>query len=310
MRKIVVLLLILTIVFSGCSKKEDKKSDNDVQKPPEVLATLEESLLTLMGKIDIAPSINNAIEDKKKNEALAEQKELQLAQASEHRLPEDDKKETNEEKEAKSIKIASYTQNSVIFNMLKSENIKEITDLDKQEVPLKLQMVWDDIKKDLQKIHKSWNELKSKMGSVPVEKERYDAFESNLNALTDSVNKYDILNSLIYANTLTSYLADFKNYYKNLVSNDVDKMKYSVRKSALLTSMSDYDNAIKTIDASLELLSQKSNKIYSKDKELFLKLKYSLEDIKKSILAKDLKLLNIKAPIAIENINQIKNIQE
>lgn len=310
MKKIIISLMCLILIFSGCAKKEEaKKPEDQVPKQPEVLSSLEQDILTLMGKIDLTPSINNALEEKKKNEEIAQQKEFIIAKESEDRLSEQDRPKTSEEKEAKSVKISGFTENAIIYNMLKSENIKAITELESEDVPSKLEESWMSIKKDLVKIHKSWNDLESKMADVPVGKESIESFENNLTLLTDSINKYDIFNSLVYANNLTKYTSEFKNYFKSPTNNDTDKMTYSIRKAALLTSLGNFDEAVSTVNATLETIDSKSSTIMQKDKEAFLKLKNSLDDLKKSIETKDLKLMNIKAPIVIENINTLKDIK-
>lgn len=310
MKKIIISLICLILIFSGCAKKEEsKKTENQVPKQPEVLSTLEQDILTLMGKIDLTPSINNALEEKKKNETIAQEKELIIAKESEDRLSEKDRPKTPEEKEAKNIKISSFSENAIIYNMLKSENIKNITELESEDIPSKLEESWMDIKKDLIKIHKSWNELESKISEVPVGKESIDSFENNLTLLTDSINKYDVSNSLVYANNLTKYTSEFKNYFKSSSNNDTDKMTYSIRKAALLAILGNFDEATTTINSTLESVNSRSSSMISKDKEGFLKLKNSLDDLKKSIETKDIKLMNIKAPIVIENITSMKDVK-
>lgn len=306
MKKLIISSICLLLIFSGCAKKEEsKKTENQVPKQPEVLSSIEQNILILMGKIDLTSSINDAIEEKKKNESIAQEKELIIAKESEDRLSEKDRPKTSEEKEAKKVKISSFTENAIIYNILKAENIKDITELENEDIPTKLEEHWMDIKKDLVKIHKSWNELESKISSISINKEAIEGFESNLTLLTDSINKYDIFNSLIYANNLTKYTSDFKNYFKSPTDNDINKISYSIRKTALLSSMENFDEAIKTLDNISEIIDSKGVNMLSKNKEKFLKLKYSLEDLKKSVELKDLKLMNIKGPIVVENINSL-----
>ncbi len=310
MRKFAILFLCVCFLFSGCAKKEEKQAENSMPKEPEVLSSLEESILTLMAKVDMMPSMNKALEEKKKDEAIVQQKELLLADVSNDRLSEKDRSKPPEEKEMKQIKISDFTQDTILYDILKSENIKDINELEKGEIPSKLEESWMDVKKDLIKIHKSWNELEAKMVDVPVEKEAMDNFENNLNLLTSSIDSYDIFNSLVYANNMSKYTADFKTYFKSPTNNDIDKMKYSIRKVVLLAQMKEFEEAIKSLDTTVQMVPMKGDKMYSKDKEIYLKLKYSLEDLKKSIENKDLKLMAIKAPIVIENINETENIKE
>ncbi|SHH21897.1 hypothetical protein [Tepidibacter thalassicus] len=309
MKKTVIIVLSLLLLLNGCTKTEQKKSENTTPKEPEVLSTLQKDILTLMAKIDLIPSVNKALEEKKKLDQIAYQKEKELSDVSNDRLSEKDRKKTEEEIEKEKVKISSFIENTNIYTALKAEDIKEINKLDQEDLKYKLEDYWLDIKKDLFNIHREWNNLQAKMNEVPIEKEYIENFENNLNLLTTSISNYDIFNSLIYSNNLTKYISDFKNYFKTLKNNDIDKMKYSIRKAILLANMNNFDESIKTLTNTSEILNSKAD-MYSKDKEKFLKLKFSLQDLKKSIENKDLKLMKIKAPIAIENINQIIDKKE
>ncbi|SHJ86014.1 hypothetical protein [Tepidibacter formicigenes] len=309
MRKIIVISLFLLLILNGCAKPEEKKSESNIPKQPEILTTLQEDIITLMAKIDLMPSINKALEEKKKLDQISYQKEKELSDISNDRLSEKDRKKTEEELEKEKVKISSFIEDTNIYTSLKAEDIKSVNELEKEDLKYKLEDYWMDVKKDLFNIHKGWNELQAKMNTVPIEKDYIDNFENNLNLLTTSISNYDIFNSLVYCNNLTKYISDFKNYFKTPTDNDVDKMKYSVRKAVLLANMNSFDESIKTLTTTSESINAKAD-MYSKDKEKFLKLKLSIEALKKSIESKDLKLMKIKAPIAIENLNQMMQKKE
>ncbi|WP_099190031.1 hypothetical protein [Tepidibacter mesophilus] len=303
MRKTISILLFFVLILTGCSKPEEKKSESTLPKEPKTLQTLQDNVLTIMAKIDLMPSINTAIENRNKLMEISFQKEKELASLSEDRLPEKDREKTPEDMEKDTVKISNYIINTNIYPSLLVEDIESINKLEKDKLKSKLEEYWLDIDKDLVDIHKDWNTVQSSMSEVSADPEQIKNFETNLNSLTDSVAKYNIFDSLIYANNMTKYLSSFKQYFKTNTNNDIDIAKYSVRKIVLLCDMENYEEALTTVNNISELVNSNAQ-TYSKEKEKFAKLKYSMQSLQKSIENKNLKLVQINAPIVISNLNE------
>ncbi|OPJ55257.1 hypothetical protein [Alkalithermobacter paradoxus] len=309
MKKLAVLFLCIILISACQPKKEEKEKESSLPKQPEVIQVLSTDLLILMAKIDIIPSTNMALEEKKKNDQKAAQKEKEISDVSDDRLAEKDRKKHDEEKIK--VKISSFTlDNSTLYELLKKENIKEINELENEDLPFEIDEWWHKIKKEVNKIHETWNEVQAKLTSVSVSEDLTEKFESDLISLTKSIEEHSVLDSLVYANNLTKYMSDFKMYYKSPTNNTVEKMKYSVRKAVLLCHLNRFDEAIQTLDSIMEDLNKMSQAIQKENKDTFFKIKYAIEDLKKSIEDKDLKIINIKAPILINNLNEIKTIKD
>ncbi|KXZ40520.1 hypothetical protein SAMN05661008_00782 [Alkalithermobacter thermoalcaliphilus JW-YL-7 = DSM 7308] len=307
MKKIAALLLCI-VLLSGCQQNNEKKDDS-LPKQPEEIQALSNDLLILMGKIDLIPSTNMAISEKKKNDLIAQNKEKEISDLSNDRLSEEDRKKHEEEKIK--VSISSFTlENSIIYELLKKENIKRVNDLDKKDLPFTIEQAWLDIKRDVVDIHGSWNEVKAKLDSVSIEDSIIENFENNLASLTKSVDEMKVLDSLVYINNLTKYIADFNIHYKSLVNPHIERMKYSIRKAVLLSHLGRFDEALQTLENVSDDLNKVSQAIQKEDKDAFLKIKYSIEDLKKAVQSQDLKMINIKAPIVIDNLNQVKTIKD
>ncbi|MEJ8553963.1 hypothetical protein [Tepidibacter sp. Z1-5] len=303
MRKIISILLFFVLILSGCAKPAEKTSGSTLPKEPKTLQTLQDSILTIMAKIDLMPSINNAIETRNKLTEISFQKEKELASLSESRLPEADKLKTPEDIEKDKVKLSSHIINTCIYPSLLAEDIDDLNKLEKEPLKFKLEEYWLDINKDLVDIHKDWNSLQASMSEVSADPEYIKNFETNLNSLTDSIGQYNIFDSIVYSNNMTKYLSSFRQYFKTYTNNDIDNAKYSVRKAVLLCDMESYEEALTTITSISELLNSKAD-IYSKEKEKFAKLKYSIQALQKSIENKNLKLVQINAPIVISNLSE------
>ncbi|CAH2215002.1 hypothetical protein [Tepidibacter aestuarii] len=303
MRKIISILLFFVLILSGCTKQEEKTSESTLPKEPKTLQTLQDSILTIMAKIDLMPSVNNAIETRDKLIEISFQKEKELASLSEDRLPEKDKLKTPEDIEKDKVKLSTHIMDTCIYPSLLVEDIENINKLEKDPLKFKLEEYWLDVNKDLVDIHKEWNNLQASMSTISADPEQIKNFETNLNALTDSIGQYNIFDSLVYCNNMTKYLSSFRQYFKTFTNNDINVAKYSVRKAVLLCDMENYEEALTTINNLSELLNSKAE-TYSKEKEKFTKLKYAIQSLQKSIESKNLKLVQINAPIVISNLNE------
>ncbi len=303
MRKIISILLFFVLILSGCAKPEEKTPESTLPKEPKTLQTLQDSILTIMAKIDLMPSVNNALETKNKLIEMSFQKEKELASVSEDRLPEKDKQKTLEDMQKDKVQLSSHIIDTCIYPSLLAEDIDDINKLEKDPLKFKLEEYWLDINKDLVDIHKTWNNLQASMSEVSADPEYIKNFETNLNSLTDSIGQYNIFDSLVYSNNMTKYLSSFRQYFKTHTNNDIDVAKYSLRKVVLLCDMENYDEALTTITSISELLNSKAE-TYSKEKEKFAKLKHSIQALQKSIENKNLKLVQINAPIVISNLNE------
>lgn len=303
MKKIISILLFFVLILSGCAKQEEKTSESTLPKEPKSLQTLQDSMLTIMAKIDLMPSINDAIETRDKLIEISFQKEKELASMSEDRLAEDDKPKTPEDMEKDKVKLSNHIKNTNIYPSLLAEDVDDLNKLEKEPLKFKLEEYWLDINKDLVDIHKEWNSLQASMSKVSADSEYIKNFEKNLNSLTDSVAQYNIFDSIVYCNNMTKYLSSFRQYFKTYTNNDIDIAKYSIRKSVLLCDMENYEEALTTITTVSELLNSKAE-TYSKEKEKFAKLKYSIQALQQSIENKNLKLVQINSPIVIANLNE------
>lgn len=305
MRKIISILLFFVLILSGCAKSEEKTQESSLPKEPKSLQSLQDSILTIMAKIDLMPSINDALETRNKLIDTSLKKEKELASLSESRLPEKDKQKTPEDMEKDKVKLSSHIVNTNIYQSLLAEDIQDINKVEKDPLKFKLEEYWLDINKDLVDIHKNWNNLQASMIVVSADPEYIKSFETNLNSLTDSIAQYNIFDSLIYCNNMTKYMSSFRQYFKTYINTDIDVAKYSIRKAVLLCDMENYEEALTTVSKISELLNSK-NETYSKQKEKFAKLKYSIQALEKSIESKNLKLVQINAPIVISNLNEFK----
>jgi len=303
MKKIISILLFFVLILSGCAKEEEKTSESTLPKEPKSLQKLQDNMLTIMAKIDLMPSINDAIATRDKLIEISFQKEKELASMSESRLPEEDKLKTPEDMQKDKVKLSSHIKNTCIYPSLLAEDVEDLNKLEKEPLKFKLEEYWLDINKDLVDIHKEWNSLQAGISEVSADTEYIENFETNLNSLTDSIGQYNIFDSIVYCNNMTKYLSSFRQHFKTFINNDIDIAKYSVRKAVLLSDMENYEEALTTVTSISELLNSKTE-IYSKEKEKFTKLKLSIQALQKSIENKNLKLVQINAPIAISNLNE------
>ncbi len=294
-KKITSLILIL-IVLIGCSPSSQKPSqqgDSDSKTPevPKVLEEMEIKLLEVMYAIDSMPGIEKSIEEKQK----AKQEEEEETEV-------DQKKEEKEEAASKGIDLEMLVEeNAVIIPLLKEVEI-ESTVIDIMQPPDNTDKHWYDINGTVSDIHRSWNVLEPQLQEVKVSKSLTEEFESHLDDTTDIIATKNIEESLMGLNLLTSYMADFRSYFKAKVPGEVYKAQYLIRETVLFASVDEFDKAMASTNKAKELGDGLRPRIIEmKGEDVAHKYQLSIEDLQQQLKNSNFPLTKVKGAIVVKN---------
>lgn len=183
----------------------------------------------------------------------------------------------------------------------------------KQEKPLlesKPQVNWEEAFKNVEEIHKEWNDYIAEAAKNGVSKSNIDGFSNNLDDLTGYISVKDRVPALLAANSLTLYIANFWMSYDGKVPPDVKRLKHYVRNIIYYSYIPDWPSAEKNMNISKNLF-QSIRTVSDKEKQdLINKVDYSIQELDRVVKRKNPSLIKIKGKLVADNIIDLEKQME
>ena len=167
---------------------------------------------------------------------------------------------------------------------------------------------WQQMDKKIEEIHKNWNDYEPEGAKKGVAAEKVDNFRLSLNLLTKAIEERNIREIYDYGSQSMLSLGSIISLYRDDIGGEVNKIKYGTYQA--------YINSLegKNIKASdlLRGLEEDIDKIrlkFEKDDvkvKIIEKFNLSIEDMRKALSDKSVKLIRIKKDIIIDNLGEIE----
>lgn len=166
---------------------------------------------------------------------------------------------------------------------------------------------WREVDKKLEEIHTSWNQYEVESMDKGANQQKGEGLKKNLNDFTIAVASRKIKDIYDAGSRVHNALAVYFDLYKDEISGDLSRIKYSAYKAYLQAQEGNNEEADKLL-AGTEEYTARIRKNLKEDKVKDLeKLSLSLTDMKMALSENNMELLKIKLDIIIENIMTLKD---
>lgn len=287
MKKIIFTIFIFNLLIFSTSCKKEKNIENQIKKensiPKELIAMVE----------NIDKTEEKLLEIKKE---LEKPVELEIQKEKEQMI--------------KKIQAVKNPQE----NTSKVENELKTVETHRE----KIEKMWNSLEKLIEETHTQSNNYKIKAIEEKADSTKVQKFEEDLNNLTIYIENKDILNAFISNNNMyddSSYFISLHNDYKA----QTKALKYYINRVYIFGLKSEWSEAIKGINdlesQYSEMLKESNKEIKEKEKPTnddkkkeknLEKLKLSIDSLKQSLDKKDIKLLEIKRSIVVNDLEKVK----
>lgn len=284
-------IMLMTIFFTlstvGCRGNEEKQVEvNDQQIIPKHLDELLSSTEELEEKLE------------KIKEESEKTQEIEIQKVKENMIEEIEKQMKGEDGE-ESVGV-------------KPESIAKSVETQEE----KIYKIWTELNNQVEKLHEQWNLYKVEAVEDKADQDRIEEFEEKLNNLTISINNQDYVQTLTNTNEVYNISSYFTSIY-NKYESDILKLRYFVNRAYIIGLKEDWDR----IDEGLNQVESQYKEVFKEfNKELdekisedekqkqeleLEKLDLSIQSMTQSAAKQDVKLLDIKKNIVIENIKTV-----
>ncbi|MGE5328316.1 MAG: hypothetical protein ACM3KR_02265 [Deltaproteobacteria bacterium] len=307
---IFLIVIIITVMFSGCPDQEQKQQQGDTQKSSNEGQSNEEQkkdstkLKKIDGDVQKMLAMFSGIPEEKlqKEEGQGQQQESQGSdqQGGQSGQSEGNQSEQGSQTGSQQSQSSGQQQEAQTNNKQKEKSI-----LVTQE-PIK----WEQALMDVQKIHMQWNDYMPQAAKDGVSKNNIDIFDNTLNQLTNLIIMKKKEEAVISANNLAFSLINFWVYYKVDFPIDVLKLKYHIRNIIFFSAVNKWDivsqnyNLTKSLFQTLRATSEKEQQ------EKINKIDFSLLDLEKVIKMKDYPLIRLKGKLVLDNLSELEKKNE
>lgn len=284
-----IFLIFIILTLASCARQSDvpEPKPDESQLPIQTLEEFEIELINLMSQVDLVPYYQKQIAAKKKKE--------------------EEEKQGQKEGQNKEFKPVPVTSNDVLLMEILEQEKPDSFRKEEKEIPDDIVFIWHDINEGINKLHQKWNDLEPELEKNRVSAETISQFDNTLNSLTVSSTENKYLETLLKANTLTGYIAEFIQEFNDDVLAAIFSIKYHARKIVLDIANNNYQNIDKEIEAIKSAGKTLATELEKKNsKELAEKLKISVTDLERALPRKDVNIVKIKASILVKNITAIQ----
>ncbi|HHV46539.1 MAG TPA: hypothetical protein GXX53_06545 [Tissierellia bacterium] len=165
---------------------------------------------------------------------------------------------------------------------------------------------WREVDKKLEEIHTSWNQYEAENKEKGATQQKGEELKTNLNDFTVAVANREIRDIIDAGSKVHNSLAVFFDMYKDEISGDLSRVKYSAYRAYLYAQEGNIEEASKLLTSAEEHISRvRKNLEEDKVKDLE-KLSLSIADMKLALNKNNMELLKIKLDIIVENIKVLK----
>ncbi|QQY79312.1 hypothetical protein EDD65_106113 [Keratinibaculum paraultunense] len=265
-KKIILIILLMSLLFTACTNKGEKKStkvENKDKAPKDLISILDEldKILVLVDEIEEISKLTDL--------------EYESLNEKDKKTKEDEEKQKKEEQKE-----------------------DEISDRD-----VELLKLWNNLGDKIDKVHNDWNNYEIESRKKSPSDEKSESVKNNLNYITTMIENRDIMGILDATSKSLLSLAYFCDLYKDDISGDLYRIKHYVLQAYLNPDMG--KEILNNTQDSILTLRQKLEKDKDKLKKVD-KLDLSIKDMGNSLNINSPKLLKNKKEIIFKNIDSLK----
>lgn len=171
----------------------------------------------------------------------------------------------------------------------------------------KLLDTWEKIDKKIEDTHNKWNEYEAEGLKKGISLEKAEKFKNSLNSLTKSIENRRILGIYDYGSQSMGNLAPMFELYKDEVWGEINKLKNYTYQAYIRAIQGKEKEASKVLDSSEEEINKIRLKLGKDEGKIKVldNVRLSIEDMKKALNEKSLKLTRIKKDIIIKNLEEV-----
>jgi hypothetical protein len=318
-KKLGLALIIINILFCGCSNKGSNKEDTSPKqkqlgteeegdKIPEQLESIEKSIESIIKTLD-----GPAVEVKRRGEQ--EEPEDREQQDIDNKKPQNndkmqnpDKQQNDKSQEEDQSNQGKQQDEGQQNNQGENGENKEQAFTAKgdkaQEDP------WKDIDKVINRLHYQWNSYKPMAVKKNANSNLTDGFSSALNSLTNTVISKNKTNTLLAASYLYSFVPDLYALYKTQTSPEIKRIRYYTRNAILNAMTANWEQADTDMSNLKSTWNIYKNLIPGEQQEQSSQLDYSIYELENVIKEKNQPLCDIKGRVIISNIQALEDAME
>jgi len=320
-KKYWMVSLIISLIFSGCSSKENNKKNNENPQAkqqqlgsqtqedeiPQQLESLENNIEKVILTLD-GPAIELK-KEKQQNQGKKGSEKEQGEQGTQDRKQSEeknDKSKENEESEKEESKNKKDENKET-----QDEGSKEgSTDGKKQPTPTGMEEEkedpWKEIDKIINTLHYQWNSYLPLAAKKNAGRNLIDGFSTALNSLTDTVISKNKTNTLLAASYLYAYIPDFYSLYRAETSPEIKRVRYYTRNAMLNAMTANWEQADSDMSNLKNVWNLYKNIVPEEQRELSSQLDYSIQEFEKVLSEKNQPLCDIKGRVVMSNIQALE----
>lgn len=224
---ICIISVVMIFNLTSCAQRKPisipSKNKEEENKPPKELDTLNKA-------VEKMETTLLEMHERSKKPLFIQQSEIQ-------KQNEKNKKKEEQQSESSSGSLESSGQQSQ-----KSSQIELVSPEEKlleakyeiQQMQLQVERAnmeqFEQIKKDVLKLHNMWNAFESKAENQSLMQASIKEFETALNDLTKSIQSSNVYQSLVDVTQLYKYLPDFYSTYVYDSPPEIGKIRYGAKK--------------------------------------------------------------------------------
>ncbi len=316
LKKIIIPVFIITLLFSGCSRSNENQqpknqqiqSEQQEDKIPEQLKDIENSIEKIIKTLN-GPAIET--EDKKEPQLQ------QNANKSKNKQDDTGNKSNGQEKggeeegggegeDKKAEKDQDNPPESNGQNQEQSDSNQEQSKKPTQTEALMPNEQWNKIEPVINTLHYKWNSYMPMTAKKNADRKLIENFSTALNSLTDSIISKSQTNTLMAASYLYAYIPDFYMLYRTETSPAIKRVRYYTRNAMLNSMTANWTQAESDINNLKSVWSIYKNTVSQEQQENVSKLDYSIYELEKVIMERNQSLSDIKGRVAMSNIQELE----
>ena len=295
-----VLILMISFIFSGCPDSNQEQSQNQPQskkeeKKPDKLKKIEESIEAMIGMLGGIPTA--AEEEKQQNQQQGQQGAQQGGQQG------SDQAQGGQQAQGEQKKQGAQQQGG-------QQGGQQAGQQEKPLMETKPQVNWMEAFKNIEDIHKQWNDYIAQAAKDGVSKSNIDGFGNTLDDLTGYIGLKYREPAILSANSLTLYIANFWSSYDGKVPPDIKRLKHYIRNIIYYSYIPDWSKTEKSINISKSLFQSIRTSSDKEKQDLINKVDYSIQELERVLKRKNPSLIKIKGKLVVDNIMELEKQME
>ncbi|NLY67203.1 MAG: hypothetical protein GX069_06550 [Tissierellia bacterium] len=297
MKKNIALIIILSIFLTSCTGQNEKNMKVDKKEvAPESLSKVFQGIDELLSKVD---SIMETAELK--------DSEFQILKAQEEKKEEKSKEEKPSSGGGQGSQGQGEQGQGQGQESQQGGESQEKQEEDKMTKDHELFLKWREVDKKLEEIHTSWNDYEVESMDKGNNQQKSEELKNNLNDFTIAVANREINDIYKAGSRLYNSLAAYFDLYKDEITGDLSRIKYSVYSAFLQAQEGNIEEANKVLSQTEEYTSRVRKELKEDKIKNLEKLSLSIQDMKLALKEKNMELLKIKLDVIIENIRALRD---